>query len=182
MLPGLGGSGPQHWQTLWQARYGDERVEQRSWDQPDRQAWVSVLAERIARARGPVLLIAHSLACSLVAHWAERHGAGAVAGALLVAPADIDELHPALPEVRSFAPIPLRPLPFASTVLSSSNDPYVSAPRARHFASRWGSAFVDLGPCGHINTESRLGDWPSGRAHLRALARRAGVSIDEAPR
>ncbi|MET0793506.1 MAG: alpha/beta hydrolase, partial [Polyangiaceae bacterium] len=40
ILPGLGNSGPGHWQTLWQAAYGYRRVEQADWDQPSRADWL----------------------------------------------------------------------------------------------------------------------------------------------
>ncbi|HKU44709.1 MAG TPA: alpha/beta hydrolase, partial [Polyangiales bacterium] len=32
IIPGLGGSGPQHWQTRWEQLHGYRRVEQREWD------------------------------------------------------------------------------------------------------------------------------------------------------
>ncbi len=69
--------------------------------------------------------------------------------------------------------MPLLRLPFPSTVVASSNDPYVSLERARYFAQCWGSQFVDLGAAGHINTASGLGDWPAGVALLRDVASRA---------
>ena len=34
LLPGWQNSGPAHWQSLWQARYGYLRVEQHDWMQP----------------------------------------------------------------------------------------------------------------------------------------------------
>ncbi|HJR23337.1 MAG TPA: alpha/beta hydrolase, partial [Dongiaceae bacterium] len=35
IITGLGGSGPEHWQSLWQARLPDaRRVEQADWDKP----------------------------------------------------------------------------------------------------------------------------------------------------
>ena len=41
IIPGLGGSGPQHWQTLWCGRLaGCVRVVQRDWDRPDRELWL----------------------------------------------------------------------------------------------------------------------------------------------
>ncbi|HWG04361.1 MAG TPA: alpha/beta hydrolase, partial [Beijerinckiaceae bacterium] len=49
IIPGLGNSGPDHWQTRWQARLSTaRRVEQDDWDFPQRDAWM----ERIANSVG----------------------------------------------------------------------------------------------------------------------------------
>ena len=69
----------------------------------------------------------------------------------------------------SQSPLPLQPLPFAARMLASDNDPYCRLERARAFASAWGADLYPLGPCGHLNAESGLGDWPQGLAHLQAL-------------
>ena len=94
-LPGWQGSGPEHWQTRWEQRYGYQRVEQHDWQRPLRGDWTARLEEVVlahaAENTGPILLAAHSLGCILTAWWAahSRH-AHHVAGALLVAPPDIE--------------------------------------------------------------------------------------------
>ncbi|MDH6129908.1 putative alpha/beta hydrolase family esterase [Kitasatospora sp. GP82] len=115
---------------------------------------------------GPIVLVAHSLGCVTVAHWAAAR-TRTVHAALLVAPADIETAE--VPELVTFRPIPLRPLPFPSLLVSSSDDPWCSADRARRFADGWDSAFVDLGAYGHINSDSGLGAWPQGRELLTRL-------------
>ena len=86
----------------------------------------------VAGTRGAVLSALES-----VAHWARRRPRGALIGALLVAPADVDsELHTP-PEVRGFAPLPLEPLPFPAIVVASRTDPYVAFSRAQLFADSW---------------------------------------------
>jgi predicted alpha/beta hydrolase family esterase len=38
IIPGLGDSGPQHWQTLWEASHPEyRRVQQSDWEQPRRE-------------------------------------------------------------------------------------------------------------------------------------------------
>ena len=169
VLPGYGDSGPAHWQTLWEARHGYTRVVQADWLAPRRDDWVRTLEHAVRHAPAPVTLVAHSLGCILVAHWARSGTVERVGGALLVAPPDVDEIHHLLPEVESFAPVPLDRLPFRSIVVASSTDPYVTADRARGMADGWGATFVDLGDAGHVNAESNLGDWPDGHRLLDQL-------------
>ena len=149
---------------------------QRDWDRPDRELWLQALRRAIEAAHAPVVLVAHSLGCALVAH-AVRAGrrcvARAVRAALLVAPADVDSPAHTPPETRGFAPMPLARLPFAATVIASGDDPYVTFARARAFAAAWGADFVDAGAVGHINAASGLGDWAAGRRALAALIDRS---------
>ena len=63
------------------------------------------------------------------------------------------------------------PLPFAAAVLASSDDPYCSIERAAGLAAHWGAGFENLGPLGHLNGDSGLGEWPEGLQKLHALAR-----------
>ncbi|WP_213980916.1 alpha/beta hydrolase [Sphingomonas sp. dw_22] len=168
-VPGLGGSGPSHWQTLWeQSRPDTHRVELGMWDTPHRNAWVTKLDQAIRQAQAPVVLAAHSLGCLAVAWWAELAGqpfGWPVAGALLVAPADVDR-SAAPSELDAFRPAPAKPLPFPSILVSSSDDPWIAQDRARGLAKAWGSLFVDAGPQGHLNAASGIGWWEEGQVLL----------------
>ncbi|WP_367066962.1 alpha/beta hydrolase [Oryzisolibacter sp. LB2S] len=169
LLPGWQNSGPGHWQSEWERLHGDLRVQQHDWMRPLRGDWSARLEEVVADTQAPVLLAAHSLGCILVAWWAAhtRH-ADKVAGALLVAPGDVER--PDLSaQIRGWAPVARRPLPFPSVVVGSQDDPYCSPERARALAEDWGARFVDLGRRGHINAESGLGEWTEGRALLLSL-------------
>ncbi|MFZ4690241.1 MAG: RBBP9/YdeN family alpha/beta hydrolase [Polymorphobacter sp.] len=179
IVPGFNGSGPDHWQTRWHASRSDcVRVEQAAWHDPEPGAWCAALDAAIAAAPGHVVLVAHSLGCATVAHWAGSAAVDRVAGALLVAPCDVDR--PGLPAaIARFAPMPRRGLPFRSTVVASSNDTYATLPRARQFAADWGSAFIDAGAIGHINSASGLGDWPFGQVLLDTLI--ATADADRTP-
>ena len=169
VLPGLGGSGPDHWQTLWEARHGYERVVQDDWDRPSLAGWVERLDGAVGRAPGPVVLVAHSLACAVLAHWAARAPASKVVGALCVAPADVDSEMHTPDEARCFAPLPLAKLPFPTIVVASRTDPYVRFARAQQIAEGWGARLVDAGRLGHINADSGVGEWPEGHRLLEEL-------------
>ena len=94
IVPGMDNSGPQHWQTLWERQRHDcLRVELGMWDRPHRNTWANQLNHAIRAANRPVVLVAHSLGCLTIAWWAQLEQAEAhakVAGALLVAPPDVD--------------------------------------------------------------------------------------------
>lgn len=169
ILPGLGGSGTGHWQRWWLDKDPEARlVEQDDWETPDLQAWIEKLLAAIDERPGAVL-VAHSLACALVAHLAARRPDAWVAGALLVAPADVDDRTRMPPAVESFAPMPLAPLPFPSIVVGSSSDPTASIARTMFFSHAWGARFVHLGASGHINIQSGFGPWPDGLILARRL-------------
>ncbi|MFD2787053.1 RBBP9/YdeN family alpha/beta hydrolase [Hymenobacter rubripertinctus] len=172
-VPGLGSSGPAHWQTRWEQQHGCRRVEQRDWQRPVCAEWVATLEAAVAAAPGPVVLVAHSLACATVAHWAAATKCQVV-GVLLVGPADVDRRE-MLPEVRGFAPMPLARLPFPSIVVASETDEYVTLARAGAFAAAWGSRLVNVGALGHLNSESGLGLWPAGWALVRELSSNVGA-------
>lgn len=172
VLPGYGDSGPRHWQSLWEAADpAFRRVVQRDWLNPTLDEWRATLDAAVAACDRPPILLAHSLACALVAHWARRGGDRA-AGALLVAPADADMIALDLDAVASFAPVPLDPLPFASIVVASTDDPYVTLARAEAFARAWGARLVVIGAAGHINADAGYGEWPEGRRLLDELRAR----------
>ena len=175
IVPGWQGSPEDHWQTHWQNSLPNSaRVEQADWLTPRHEDWIAALAEAIAADSTPVILIAHSLGCITVAHWAQRAPQSLlsqVRGALLVAPADVER--PACaPALRNFAPIPDQTLPFASQVVSSDNDPAVSAPRAMELALQWGAEIGIISGAGHINVKSGHHRWEQGFAYLYRLQTR----------
>lgn len=169
IVPGLHGSAPSHWQSAWEAADSScWRVVQRDWDRPDLDEWLATLRRCIASCASPPVLVAHSLACALVAHWVARFGQGASA-ALLVCPSDVDSVARTPPVVRGFSPMPLVSFPFRSIVVASTNDPRVDLQRAEFFAASWGSRFVIVKDAGHMNEQSGIGDWAAGKELLLEL-------------
>jgi hypothetical protein len=168
-VPGWQGSGPGHWQTLWEERHGYRRVEQHDWQRPLRGDWTARLEDVLLSCDEPAVLVAHSLGCVLVAAWAAHsRNTQRVKAALLVAPPDVEreELRGQLP---SWSPIALDTLPFRSVVVASRNDPYCALDRARGFAQAWGAQFMDHGDAGHINADAGLASWPEGHVLLQDL-------------
>lgn len=168
VLPGSGGSGPAHWQSRWEsADPAMRRFQPSSWDLPDFTDWLAALEAAVIAAPEPPVLVAHSLSCLLIAHW-QKISQRPVKAALLVGVPD--PASAVFPEYgMAFARIPEGRFRFASLVVTSTNDPYGSAEYAEARARRWGSRLVVIGPFGHINAESGLGDWPEGLKLLDGL-------------
>lgn len=167
LLPGWLNSGPTHWQSRWESLYGDHRVDQSDWEWPLRGDWMARLEEEIVADPRPVVLVAHSLGCLLVAAWAAHSSQTArVQAAFLAAPPDT-EADATPPQLHNWRPLVRQPLPFPAVALVSSNDPFCTPARAEQLCADWGAVCLDVGPLGHINGDSGLGDWPEGRQLLR---------------
>jgi len=125
IVPGIGNSGPGHWQTLWEERHpGWQRVQQRDWDRPVCAEWLRGLDAAMARLSAPPVLIAHSMGCLLVAHWAKRSSLPVRAAFLVAVPDPAGPMFP--PAAQGFQPVPSEKLRFPSLVVASSNDPFGS--------------------------------------------------------
>jgi uncharacterized protein len=171
MIPGLGSSGPQHWQSYWEQQLPNcERIQQRDFDNAVCSEWIANIDAAVDRAGEHAVLVGHSCGSLAIAHWGVKFGRRVI-GAFIVAPSDVEmpgfPYHPV-----GFAPIPLERLPFPSILVASSEDQYAPYERSRKFAAAWGSEFVDIGPAGHINTASGHGLWPEGLNLLREFLQR----------
>lgn len=175
IVPGWNGSPENHWQSHWHRTLPcAQRVEQSDWQWPCLQRWIAQLEQDIRALPGQVVLIAHSLGCITLAHWASQAGKkdlASVCGALLVAPADVEREGCPQPLV-SFAPVPLQQLPFPSVLVGSDSDHAASRERALEFAGAWGSEPIILQGAGHINVESGHRHWEEGFAYLDRLLSR----------
>ncbi|MGA3302671.1 MAG: alpha/beta hydrolase [Methylovirgula sp.] len=162
IIPGLGNSGPDHWQSRWEAKLSSaRRVEQSDWEKPDFADWTKRIGEAIDAADKPVILLAHSLGVIAAVRAAQKHG-DKIAGGFLVAPIAERKIEQIAAIDPRFAPVPTEPLPFPSVLVASRDDPYSNFGEAEDMAFAWGSAIADAGFSGHINVESGHGPWPEG--------------------
>ena len=165
-LAGVYNSGPQHWQRLWhESMPGSVWVEHKDWEHPERDAWVSDLQAEMWQIAGPMIVIAHSLGCLLLAEWARNHDDPSLLGAFLVA---VPDPHgPRFPRgVTGFAEPASLELPCPALVIASQDDEYAPLDFARETARHWNADFLDAGRLGHINADSGVGQWEEGRALL----------------
>jgi uncharacterized protein len=170
-VPGVTNSSPQHWQSLWEKEFPEKfrRIEQAEWNAPVCDDWTATIEAEVQQEESPerVVLVAHSLGCTAVVQWAKRFGTR-IKGAFLVAPSDC-EAETYNFDTKGFAPIPLEKLPFPSLVIASTNDEYISLPRATQFADAWGSELINVGAKGHINLGAGFGEWNDGLVLLKKL-------------
>jgi predicted alpha/beta hydrolase family esterase len=180
IVPGLRDAVPRHWQTLLEAHLratGRPVAAVPPLGREDLECATRLAAiERAARAiPGPIVIVAHSGGCVMVAHWAARTQRP-VHGALLAVPPDFDEPmpegYPALEALRAggWLPVPRTRLPFPSLVAASRNDPLAAYTRVAALASDWGSRLIDLGNVGHLNPASGFGEWPLALELIDALS------------
>jgi uncharacterized protein len=176
ILPGIGGSGPTHWQSQWEKTYPNmRRFQPRSWDEPILDNWIAALDTAVQKSAKPPMLVAHSLACLLVVHWQNRSRLP-IAGAFLVAvPDPKSSVFPV--KAIAFGDVPQGRLRFPSLIVASSSDPYSTLDYTKAKAEEWGSAVVSVGQLGHINGDSGVGTWAAGLSLLTAFATGAGTSI-----
>lgn len=167
IVPGLGDSGPRHWQSwLHDIASPCARVVQRSWHSPDIDEWADRVRQAARRMNGDSIVIAHSFGC-LASVRAILENPGCFRAALLVAPAD-----PALFGIEDAAVGASLSCP--ATVVASHDDPWIAFDRARDFSGLWRSEFVDAGYVGHLNVDAGFGPWPDVMLHISRLIWRAG--------
>lgn len=169
IVPGLGNSGPKHWQSFFEESGENfHRIQQTEWDAPNCEDWINTIDRAVQGYSLPsVVLIGHSLGCAAIVHWAKNWNR-AIKGAMLVAPSDPESANYDFPAT-GFTPLPLQRLSFKSIVIASEDDPWVSIERAALFAKKWGSEFISIGKAGHINVGSGHSQWEEGLAILHTL-------------
>ncbi len=168
IVPGLHGSGVDHWQSWFEAQIpGCIRVIQSDWTVPDLASWSARVRRELNRVPGRVWIVAHSFGClaavNVAAESSER-----ISGMMLVAPADPSRF--GLQKV-----IPSGVLGVHSIIVASTNDRWMSIDRANTWANAWGSQLINLGQVGHINASSGHGAWPRGLDIYKSLRGEAGI-------
>ncbi|MEV7385564.1 MULTISPECIES: alpha/beta hydrolase [unclassified Streptomyces] len=173
IIPGIDGSDGEHWQSRWEAAWGDAavRIAPGSWSRPELPDWVAAVQAAYVRAAargGRVALVAHSLGCWAAAEWLARTRPAGVSAFLSAPP---DPRGPAFPRAAAptFLGLSARPLPCSAVVVASDDDPYGAPSASAALAAGWRAPWRSVGAHGHLNSASGLGDWPAGRELLRTL-------------
>ncbi|MEE9902903.1 MAG: alpha/beta hydrolase [Acinetobacter haemolyticus] len=167
IVPGVGGSEAQHWQSwLQQQLVSSSRVQQKYWDRPVLSEWVTEFLSALEAINSPVQVVAHSFGClTSVAALAEHPELKAkVKNLVLVAPAN-----PARFGESGFARHSLTDykqyfhqlqIDLPTTLLISENDPWLGYVDALQLAQAWKLSPINLGAVGHVNVASGFGPFP----------------------
>jgi len=169
IIPGLQGSGENHWQTHFEKSNNNFiRIEQNDWNKPNLIEWADNIDKAIANFDpSSVVLVGHSMGCPTIAAWANKYNRR-IKGAMLVAPADLESKKELMNEV-GLVNYPTNTLNFKSIVVASTNDPWASIEKQQYFAQKWGSELINIGAAGHINDQSGLGKWEQGLNILKKI-------------
>ena len=186
IVPGVGGSEAQHWQSwLQQQLVSSSRVQQKHWDRPVLNEWVAQFVKTVAAIKSPVQIVAHSFGClTSVAALAEHAELRAkVKNLILVAPAN-----PARFGESGFAEhsqsnysayFQQLKLAVPTRLLISENDPWLSFTDAQSLAQAWQVTPINLGQVGHINVASGFGAFPEIYDYLIAENMQSHISISD---
>ena len=176
IVPGLRDHVADHWQTLLAARLPHSRtVTPLGGDGIDLAPRIEAIEREAVAIEGPLILVAHSAGAVMVAHWAV-HTQRPVLGALLATPPDLDwplpDGYPTMEvlDAAGWLPVPRSPLPFASIVAASRNDPLADFEDVVEMARCWGARLEDIGAAGHLNPASGYGPWPLAEWLIEELA------------
>jgi uncharacterized protein len=168
IIHGLGGSGPDHWQT-WLAQELKQKNKSvyyptfSNLDSPNKMVWLDELSKTMEGIpeNNNLTVITHSLGCILWLHYANSQNKQLAKQVILVAPPSPEII---LSEAKSFYPVPLERKHLKRTAeeilfVHSSNDPYCNTVDSRKYLNL-GLPSLTIPNAGHINPKSGHGNWP----------------------
>jgi predicted alpha/beta hydrolase family esterase len=168
IIHGLGGSGPNHWQT-WLANELSQRDYHvcyptfSHFNSPNKNVWMEELTAAIQTIpkNHSLTVITHSLGCILWLHHTAHQNRQIAKQVILVAPPSPKII---LSEAKSFFPVPLNGNHLWRTAedtlfVHSSNDPYCSTKDSKDYLNL-ALPSVTIPDAGHINTKSGHVTWP----------------------
>ena len=172
IVHGLGGSGPEHWQTWLAGRLAEHGLEVAyptlpDPDSPRPDAWLDALRAELERLPAKdTTVLCHSLGSLLWLHHAARGSGRQVARALLVSPPQPDDDEP---ESAGFRPVPLDRAGVAAAaretlLVCSTDDPWCPPDVSRRIGAEAGVPIRWIQQAGHVNADSGYGPWPAVEA------------------
>ena len=187
IVPGVGGSDSDHWQSWLQRELMScSRVQQKDWNLPILKDWMKSFVTLVAKTEAPIQIVAHSFGCltSVAALAQHPELTSKIKKLILVAPAN-----PARFGANGFARN--RPNDYATyfhqlkiavptEMIISENDPWLNFDDALALAKAWRIKPRNLGQVGHINVASGFGSFPEIYDHLISEPQHAYINnIDD---
>lgn len=174
IVPGVGGSEYDHWQSWLQRDLMQcSRVEQKDWNYPILKKWVAEFVQSIQKIDDDIEIVAHSFGCltslaALAQHPNLMHN---IKKLILVAPANPERFgeqgfaHDSQNNYSAYFHT-LKKLQVPTVMLISENDPWLSFEDAQVLANSWEIKPINLGQVGHINVASGFGPFPEIKQYL----------------
>ncbi|WP_375480608.1 RBBP9/YdeN family alpha/beta hydrolase [uncultured Jatrophihabitans sp.] len=170
VVPGWGGSGPEHWQTWLEGRLQEAGRQTRrpafdDVDNPDLAGWLAALRAALADLPADGYdVLAHSLGAVLWLHHVQVPGTSPRAARVaLVSPPSPTT---AEPQIDEFFPPPLyvdavRAGADGTVLVASDDDPYLPEGIAAAYGVPLKIATTVIEGGGHLNADSGFGEWPA---------------------
>ncbi|MEK5789055.1 alpha/beta hydrolase [Acinetobacter johnsonii] len=167
IVPGVGGSEHDHWQSWLQRQLKScSRVQQQDWNKPVLHEWIEQFTKTVQSIQEPIQIVAHSFGClTTVAALAQHPELNQnIKNLVLVAPAN-----PARFGDAGFARDSQNDyqqyfhqlkLQVPTQMIISENDPWLNFQDALQLAKAWKIKPKNLGQVGHINVASGFGPFP----------------------
>lgn len=167
IVPGVGGSEHDHWQSWLQRQLKScSRVQQQDWNKPVLHEWIEQFFKTFQSIQEPIQIVAHSFGClTTVAALAQHPELNQnIKNLVLVAPANPARFGDAGFARESqndyqqyFHQLKLQ---VPTQMIISENDPWLNFQDALQLAKAWKIRPKNLGQVGHINVASGFGPFP----------------------
>ena len=167
IVPGVGGSEHDHWQSWLQRQLKScSRVQQQDWNKPVLHEWIEQFVKTVQAIQEPIQIVAHSFGClTTVAALAQHPELNQkIKNLVLVAPANPARFGDAGFARESqndyqqyFYQLKLQ---VPTQMIISENDPWLNFQDALQLAKAWKIRPKNLGQVGHINVASGFGPFP----------------------
>lgn len=167
IVPGVGGSEHDHWQSWLQRQLKScSRVQQQDWNKPVLHEWIEQFFKTVQSIQEPIQIVAHSFGClTTVAALAQHPELNQnIKNLVLVAPANPARFGDAGFARESqndyqqyFHQLKLQ---VPTQMIISENDPWLNFQDALQLAKAWKIRPKNLGQVGHINVASGFGPFP----------------------
>lgn len=167
IVPGVGGSEHDHWQSWLQRQLKScSRVQQQDWNKPVLHEWIEQFFKTVQSIQEPIQIVAHSFGClttvAALAQYPELNQN--IKNLVLVAPANPARFGDAGFARESqndyqqyFHQLKLQ---VPTQMIISENDPWLNFQDALQLAKAWKIRPKNLGQVGHINVASGFGPFP----------------------
>lgn len=183
IVPGVGGSDYNHWQSWLQRQLMScSRVQQSDWNKPVLNQWIENFVDEVNQINTSVQIVAHSFGCLTTVAALHHHPelAKKIKKLILVAPANpsrFGENGFARDSIHNYADFfHAMKITIPTAMIISENDPWLDFSDANSLAQAWKIKPINLGQVGHINIESGFGPFPEIYDYLIATGDQLYIS------